>query len=408
MSSFSIPLTGLESSQTALNTIANNISNMNTTAFKSQNANFSDLFYQELGTTGSGNLIEVGAGTKVSSTATDFTQGTINSTGSAEDVAINGNGFFVVQNNSGTEYTRNGSFTLDSNGYLVTQSGQQVMGYAASNGVVNTNGALSAMQIPVGAVEQPSASSAMSLSANLDSTVAVGDTYSAPITLYDSLGTSYSATVTFTKTANQTWDYSIALPSGDATGGSNLTGTLTFDANGNLSSPAANVSGITFTGLSDGASDMNLTWNLYSSSGAGTITQVDSSSSVSSTTQNGYASGTYKSFAIDSDGVITVSYNNGETATIGQLALASVTNLQGLKLGADGNYETTIASGTASIGVAGSGGRGTIEDEALEGSNVDISTEFSKLIEEQQAFGASSKAITTFDTLAQETINMIH
>jgi len=407
MSSFSIPLTGLESSQTALNTIANNISNMNTTSFKSQNANFSDLFYQELGTTGSGNLIEVGAGTKVSSTSTDYTQGTISSTGSVEDVAINGNGFFVVQNASGTEYTRDGSFTLDSSGNLVTQSGQQVMGYSATNGVVNTNGALSAVQIPE-SVEQPAASSTMSISANLDSSAAIGDTYSAPITLYDSLGASYSASVTFTKTANQTWDYSIALPSGDATGGSNLTGTLTFDSNGNLSSPAADVSGITFTGLTDGATDMGLTWNLYGSSGTGTITQVDSDSSVASTTQNGYTSGTYKSFAIDSDGVITVSYNNGETATVGQLALATVTNLQGLKLGADGNYQTTTASGTASIGVAGSGGRGTIEDEALEGSNVDISTEFSKLIEQQQAFGASSKAITTFDTLAQETINMIH
>jgi len=407
MSSFSIPLTGLESSQTALNTIANNISNMNTTSFKSQNANFSDLFYQELGTTGSGNLIEVGAGTKVSSTSTDYTQGTISSTGSVEDVAINGNGFFVVQNASGTEYTRDGSFTLDSSGNLVTQSGQQVMGYSATNGVVNTNGALSAVQIPE-SVEQPAASSTMSISANLDSSAAIGDTYSAPITLYDSLGASYSASVTFTKTANQTWDYSIALPSGDATGGSNLTGTLTFDSNGNLSSPAADVSGITFTGLTDGATDMGLTWNLYGSSGTGTITQVDSDSSVASTTQNGYTSGTYKSFAIDSDGVITVSYNNGETATVGQLALATVTNLQGLKLGADGNYQTTTASGTASIGIAGSGGRGSIEDEALEGSNVDISTEFSKLIEQQQAFGASSKAITTFDTLAQETINMIH
>ncbi len=408
MSSFSIPLTGLEASSTALNTIANNLSNMNTTAFKSQDVTFSDLFYQQIGSNGAGDPLQVGAGTQVGSTETDFSQGSISETGNATDVALNGNGFFVVQNGGQTEYTRDGDFTLSATGALTTQSGQQVMGYPVVDGAVDTNAPLTAIQIPVGQVEQPAATSTMSITANLDASDAAGTVVPAQITVYDSLGVSHVATVDFTAQGNGVWDYSISLPSGDATGGTNLTGTLQFDANGNLTSPAANVSGIQFTGLSDGASNLNITWDLYGSNNEPTITQVASADAVSATNQNGYASGEYSGFTIDSDGVLSAEFSNGQTTPVGQLALANVTNEQGLTISAGNNYQTTLASGSASVGVAGSAGLGTMEDEALEQSNVDISTEFSDLIVAQQAFEASSKAITTFDTVSQETINMIH
>ncbi len=408
MSSFSIPLTGLEASSTALNTIANNLSNMNTTAFKSQNVTFSDLFYQQVGSTGSGDPLQVGAGTQVASTETDFSQGSIDETGNATDVALNGNGFFVVQNGGTTEYTRDGNFTLSADGSLTTQGGQQVMGYPVVNGAVDTNAPLTAIQIPVGQVEQPAATSSFGLTANLDANAAAGTQVPAQITVYDSLGVSHVATIDFTSNGGGSWNYSISLPAGDATGGSNLTGTLQFDANGNLTSPAANVTGISFTGLSDGAGNLNLNWNLYGSNNQPTITQVSSASAVSATTQNGYASGEYNGFTIDSNGVVSAKFSNGQTTPVGQLALASITNQQGLTISAGNNYETTLASGAASVGVAGSAGLGTMEDEALEQSNVDISTQFSDLIVAQQAFEASSKAITTFDTVSQETINMIH
>jgi flagellar hook protein FlgE len=186
------------------------------------------------------------------------------------------------------------------------------------------------------------------------------------------------------------------------------TGSLTFDSSGKLVSPAADVSGISFAGLADGATTMNLTWNILGSSGTPTITQVDATSATSAGTQNGYASGSYNGFSIGSDGTVTASYSNGQTQAVGQLALANVTNLQGLSLLGNGDYETTLASGAASIGVSGTNGLGTIQDSALEMSNVNISAEFSNLIIAQRGFEANSKAITTFDTITQETINMIH
>lgn len=194
----------------------------------------------------------------------------------------------------------------------------------------------------------------------------------------------------------------------DPVASANSTGALAYDANGNLVSPATNVAGISFAGLADGAAGMTMNWNLYGPSGKGTISQVDQTSSVSSTTQNGYASGEYSGFSIGSDGTVTATFSNGQKLNVGQLALANVVNLQGLKDMGNGEYSTTLASGTATIGVSGAAGLGTMVGGALEGSNVNISAEFSNLIIAQRAFEANSKAVTTFDTVTQETINMIH
>ncbi|MGA8530810.1 MAG: flagellar hook-basal body complex protein [Acidobacteriaceae bacterium] len=516
MSSFSIPLSGLKASSEALNTIANNLANMNTTAFKSQSVSFSDLFYQQIGTTGSGNPLQVGAGTQVGSTETDFTQGGVQETGNNSDVYLNGGGFFVVQSGDLTEYTRAGNFTQSSDGHLITQDGQNVMGYPVVNGVADTNAPLVPIVIPANAVEQPQATSSLSLTANLDASSAVGSTVPAQVTIYDSLGVAHVATINFTNQGSGNWSYNISLPdtlassattdstvsppvttntytfaqSGGSTGtvdpstsltisGDTATGTasivaptvtageslstyatalndaltaagilstsasvsvgaggntlaisgdsfstsgsvvqepvstgssgaLSFNGNGNLISPAGNLSGITFSGLSDGATALDFSWNLYGANNQPTISQVAEASGVSGTTQNGYAGGESNGFTIDSSGVISATFTNGMTTPVGQLALANVTNPQGMELVAGNNYRTSLASGTASVGVAGSSGLGTIQDAALEASNVDISTQFSNLIVEQQAFDASSKAITTFDTISQDTLNMIH
>jgi flagellar hook protein FlgE len=194
----------------------------------------------------------------------------------------------------------------------------------------------------------------------------------------------------------------------DPIASANATGALTFDTSGNLVSPSANVSGISFSGLSDGAANMNLTWELFGANGATNLSQVDQTSAVSSTKQNGYASGNYSGFTIGSDGTVTATFNNGQKLNVGQLALANVVNLQGLEHVGDGDYATTLASGTATIGVSGTSGLGTMQGGALESSNVNISGEFSALIIAQRAFEANSKAVTTFDTVTQETINMIH
>ncbi|HEY5056801.1 MAG TPA: flagellar hook protein FlgE [Acidobacteriaceae bacterium] len=408
MPSFSVALTGLDANSVSLNTIGNNLANLNTTAFKNQTTSFSSLFYQNIGNSGSGNALQVGLGTQVSGTDTNFSQGSLATTSKSTDMALNGSGFFVVDHGGIQELTRAGNFQLDQSGNLITTTGDGVMGYAAANGAVNTNTPLSNLQIPVGATQAAQATQNFGITANLDAATAIGGTFSSTITVYDSLGTSHASTVSFTKTADNTWGYSISLPTGDATGTPvNNTGTLTFSSSGGLLTPSANVSGIKFPSLSDGASDLNFNWNLYNSSGAPQIGQTVGTSTATASTQDGFASGSYNSFSVDAKGVISAAFSNGQTQIVGQIAVASVTNVQGLTVEGGNLYQTTAASGAASIGAPGAGGRGSIEDDMLEQSNVDISTEFANLIVAQRAFEANSKTVTTFDTVTQETINMI-
>jgi flagellar hook protein FlgE len=427
MASFFIPLTGLQADSTELNTIANNLANMNTTAFKSQSTQFADLFYQQIGSSGAGDPIQVGAGTKVASNSTSFTQGSINSTGKATDVALNGNGFFVIGNGEGGyELTRAGKFSIATNGNLVSVSGLNVMGYPAANGVVNTNSPLVAMNIPVGQVQEPKATTGVGMTMNLNSSSPIGTQFPGEATVYDSLGEPHVVTITYAKTAANTWDYSAALPATDYASGTStaVTGTLSFDNSGNLTgidpgstgtqstvgTAVGDVSSVAFSfaGLADGAANLNMQWNLLGANNTPTISQVSTVSAVSSTNQDGYASGQYQDFTVSSDGTITVSYSNGQKQSIGQLALANVSNLQGLELLGEGAYGTTLSSGTASIATSGANGLGTLQDGALEGSNVNISNEFANLIVAQRSFEANAKSVTTFDTVAQATINMVH
>jgi flagellar hook protein FlgE len=426
MASFFIPLTGLNADSTSLNTIANDLANMSITGFKSQAVNFSDLFYQQIGATGSGDPIQTGAGTQVASITTDFSNGTPNSTGVKTDVALQGNGFFVVSNDTSQLLTRAGHFTTDSSGNLMTPNGMNVMGYPAANGVVNTAAPLAPINIPIGQVLAPQSTTSFGMTANLDGTGANAN-FPATVDVYDSLGQIHTATVTYTQTGVNAWNYSIALPAADTGGISTpVTGAMTFDATGTLStvngkavgsgSPPLNSILVQFTGLTDKANDLTMNWNLMGSAGKPTITQVTAgatstpgtASAVSATTQNGYASGQYQDFTIGSDGTVTVTFSNQQKLNVGQIALANVANMQGLRDMGNGDYSTTLASGTAAVATSGSAGLGTMQNGALEGSNVNISGEFSALIIAQRAFEANSKTITTFDTITQETIQMIH
>jgi flagellar hook protein FlgE len=408
---FSIPLSGLAATSDALNIISNNLANLNTVGFKDQAANFQDLFYQTLGTTGAGDPIQQGAGTEVGSISTNFNNGDLENTGVPTDVAITGNGFFVTQDATGAlEYTRAGNFTVNAQGQLVTPEGQNVMGYAAVNGVVNTGQGLSALSIGQGQISQPVATTTMQQSTNLDASANVGDTYSTPMTVYDSLGSSHVLTFNFTKTGTNAWSYQITLPAADTGGTGNPTvvssGNLTFDSNGNLTTPAANVSGINIAGLADGAANMNLTWDLFDSNGNSLMTQVASQSATSTANANGYASGTLQSFSIGANGVIQGQFSNGQVQPIGQIALAQFANTQGLQLVGGNSYVPTLGSGQAVVGAPGAGGLGTLTGGALELSNVDISTEFTQLIVTQRGFEANARMVTTFDTISNDTINL--
>ena len=199
----------------------------------------------------------------------------------------------------------------------------------------------------------------------------------------------------------------MTLPNGEAATTTGNTGTLTFDSSGQLTSPSANVTGITFKGLATGAGDLTMNWTLLDASGKSTVTQSTAASSSTASSQDGFTSGVYQSFSVDSGGIITASFSNNHTAQIGQVAVASVANKQGLILSGNNNYKTSAASGLANIGVAGTGGRSAIQDQALEQSNVDIAAEFSNLIIAQRSFEANSKTITAFDQITQQTIAML-
>jgi flagellar hook protein FlgE len=410
MGNFSIALSGLDADSTALNTIGNNLANLNTTAYKGQNTSFEDLFYQQIGQSGSGDPIQAGSGTKVGGTTTDFSEGTLlpDANANTSDMALDGTGFFLVEQNGQQSLTRAGNFTVANNGSLTTQDGQNVLGYPAVGGVVNTNTNPQAITLPVGATEGAQATQNISITANLNSGATVGTTFTSPVTVFDSLGQNHQVTVTYDKTGTNTWSYAVTLPSGDATGTPlNNTGTLTFDTNGNLTSPTGSVTGISFPGMADGASDLTFNWNLNGSGSSPTVTQLASANSNGANTSDGFTAGNYTGFTVDPSGVIQAQFSNGNKETIGQVAVASVTNVQGLIAVGGNNFQTTAASGQAVAGVAGTGGRGTVDDSTLEQSNVNISTEFSNLIVAQRAFEANSKTVTTFDTISQDVIGMI-
>jgi flagellar hook protein FlgE len=412
MPNFSIPLSGLTAESSALSTIANNLANQNTTGYKSKVVLFSDLFYQNLGTAGTGDPIQVGAGTQVGATPSLFTQGSVSATGVDTDVAIQGSGFFVVQGAGGViRYTRAGDFS-ELNNSLVTISGEQVLGYPAVNGVINNGAGLGPLQLGAGTISPPTATSNVQLTTNLDASASVGDKFSTPITVYDSLGAKHVLTFNYTNTGPGAWSYSMTVPAADVAGTGNpvvvQSGNLTFDSSGHLTSPAADVTGIALgppntAALADGAAPLVFNWQLYNN-GVGLMTQVAAPSSTSSANQNGAGSGSLVNFSIGSDGIITGSFSNGKTQALGQLALATFANNDGLELQGNTDFAPTLASGQAVVGVPGAGGRGTLSGAALELSNVDIATEFANLIVAQRGFEANAKAVTTFDQITQDTI----
>lgn len=198
MPAFSVPLSGLDASSTALSTVANNLANLNTIGYKDQQIQFADLFYQNVGSDGAGDPVQQGAGVEVSSQPSNFTQGDVSSTGIATDVAINGNGFFVVSQNGVQSYTRAGNFEVGTNNLLETSDGQLVLGYPATSGVINTSGGLGSLDLGSGTVSPATVTKNVSMTLNLDATSAPGSTYTTQVTIYDSLGGSHNVTFTYT------------------------------------------------------------------------------------------------------------------------------------------------------------------------------------------------------------------
>jgi len=411
MSTFTIPLSGLMATSQSLSAIANNLANLNTDGYKDQTLDFASVFNQTQGTSGNGDPIQVGDGVQVAGRVSNFANGNVNSTGVSSNMALQGNGFFVVKDSNGVDYTRNGDFTVNSEGQLCTQGGQLVLGYPAANGVVQTGAALAPITVDQANNVPAVATTNFQMTTNLDATAAVGTTYSSPMTVYDSLGQSHDLTINYTNTAPNTWSYSITLPAADTGGTGNPTtvasGTLDFNSSGVLTSPSGTVPNIKISGLADDAAAMNLTWDLNGSGGTAAITQQAAASATSETTQNGYTTGTLTGYSVLSDGTLQGQFSNSQTLALGQVAVASFANNQGLTQTAGNDYQASFASGAAVVGQAGQGGNGIITGGAVEQSNVDLSTEFANLIVAQQGYEANAKVLTTLDQVSQATLQVV-
>lgn len=409
--SMSTALSGLNAAESALQTISNNLANMNTDGYKSQSTTFADLFYQAYGNSGSGNPIQTGLGVQVTGMSQDFSNGAVASTGVSSNMALNGAGFFVIQDGSGAQtYTRNGDFTTNSAGQLITLGGQTVMGYPAVNGVVSPNSGLQPINVGARTTTPAAATSNFSLTTNLNAATAVNGTFQSPISVYDSLGNSHVLTVTYTMSAPGTWNYQVTIPSNEIQGGTGTTttvgtGTLNFDNTGQLTSPGSPVA-LAVGPLADGAAALSVNWNLTDANGNSLLTQTASASSNNATSQDGFAAGVLNTYSILPDGTVEATFSNEQTVAIGQVAVASFANAEGLTLDGDNQYSITNASGAAVIGVAGTAGRGTITGSSVEQSNVDMATQFSDLIVYQRAYEANAKAITAFDQMEQATLQM--
>ena len=414
--SFSAGLSGLNANGTYLSVIGNNLANINTVGFKASSVTFMDLVSQTMGGS-SANPMQVGLGVTTGSISPIFSQGALENTKEATNVAIQGGGFFVVRGTGGNSYTRAGNFTFNSEGKLVTPDGSFVQGYTSVNattGAIVTTGSPGDITVPPGVLRAPVATTQIRTQTNLNSGAAVGDTHTAAVQIYDSLGQPHVATILYTKTAANAWSYEVTVPSTEATGTAGTTlgtvrigavGSVTFNGTGALTAPIADVALAGPTTWVNGATANAITWDLFTGT-TGSLTSYTAASTNSSISQNGSAAGQIDNVSITADGTIMATFGAGQTVPVAQLALATFNNPKGLlKLGSS-KYGESQAAGIANVGIAGSGGRGSLVGSALEGSNVDIAQEFTQMILAQRGYQANSKTITVSDELMQDTLNL--
>jgi flagellar hook protein FlgE len=399
-------ISGLNANATAMTVIGDNIANVNTTAYKANRSSFANVLSQSLG----GSIDNgIGRGVEFWGTSPLWTQGSLENTGSPTDLAISGKGFFIVQDDSASNfYTRAGQFNLDENGDMVNPDGFYVQGYEIDSS--GNLGSLTNISIPGERISPPSATTAFSFDLNLDAQTATNGTFSTSQSVFDSLGKAVPLTLTFTKqAAAQTWSVaaSVPAPNGPVTIGGAPTAAVTFDSFGNLTAPPANQT-LAVTLANGAATPLSITWDLYDAAGTslGDITGYSSPSTTTFQYQNGYASGVLRGISVDEDGVVTAAYSNGQLIPTYQIALADFPSYDGLtKLGKN-LYAESLKSGQPMPGVAGNGRLGSISASAIEMSNIDLAQEFVKMITTQRAFQANSRVITTSDEILNELINI--
>lgn len=418
-SSFYSALSGMNSNSISMQAIADNISNSNTVGFKSSSVQFEDILGMSL--EGVSGVTRLGVGAGVSSISASFTQGTLSTTGAGTDLAINGKGFFIVNDSATDEqfYTRAGNFHVDSSGYIANPNGLRVQGYLYDTTGTNLVETLADIVVDQTDMIAPQVTDEASLVINLDSSETAtafnianpGGTsnYSTAVTVYDTLGQSHTITVYFSKLATpaHTWQWNATIDGSDVSGGTAGTaqlfgtGNIAFNSSGDLTTTMP-VSFRTVTSLTYAN---GIAATAISADFTGT-TQYGSPSVIQSLDQNGFAAGTISGIAITAEGNIVGHYTNGEVKNIARLALADFPSLNGLERGGAQLFKTTPQSGNPLVNKAGEGGIGDISASMLEESNVDLAAEFIRMIITQRSYQANSKIITTTDEMLAQLINI--
>jgi len=396
--SFQIALTGLNAATTDLNVTSNNIANANTTGFKKSRAEFSDVF--------AGNPNGIGAGVRLTNVRQEFTQGNVDITERQLDLAVSGNGFFILNDGGAPLYSRVGAFGINNEGFVENSQGERLQVYAPTvQGGFNT-GSLQDLELTVD-VNPPEPSTLVDMSVNLpadetppavtDFDPADSDSYnhSTATIVYDSLGVAHTSTYYFVK-GGADWEVSNTID-GTLVGGPQ---TVAFGAGGALTSPpSGQVSFGEFT-PTNGAAPISVALDLSNT------TQIGQNFVVNSINPDGRAAGRLENVEIDQSGVVFARYSNGQSSSMGKIALATFANPEGLTKSSDISFQETFASGTALRGEAGSSNFGIISSGALEASNVDLTAELVNLITSQRLFQANAQVISTFDAVTQTIINI--
>lgn len=406
---------GIQSHGSAIGVLADNIANSNTTAFKASRPDFTDLLAGTIGGGGTGS-VTVGSGSTLSSITTVFNQGTFEFTGRALDLAIDGNGFFIVEDDLGTRFfSRAGNFTVDAAGDLRNQTGLKVVGFP-ENGT-GTLEAINLNTLAQGSVDTTAVTITGNLNASSDVTTAPDDdddptfaelsaaaSYSTFVDVFDSLGDTHPVTVFFFNGGAGEWEVKAYVDGSEVDGTPGLpsligSSTIEFGPDGTRTTiPASD-----FT--------VDAAWANGSNAGEFTMlfspfTQFSSASAITSITQDGSGSGSVVSFSVEKDGTLFALLDNGQTSNIGKIGLATFANPEGLQRIGNSLFLNSGSSGEAVIGTPRSGKFGSIEAGALELSTADIASDFIKLISLQRGFQGSSRIITNIDNLLNEIINL--
>lgn len=402
---FRVALSGLNASSAELNVVANNIANVSTTGFKKSRTEFADIYsVANLGSAGTA----IGSGVSVAAVAQQFSQGNISFTSNGLDLAVSGQGFFRLNDKGSTVYSRAGAFSVNRDGYIVNPQNQRLTAYLAdANG--NVTGAIGDLQLDTSNIS-PKATTTVKVGVNLDAASTIPPAFdvtnpatynnSTSLTVYDSLGTSHLAEIYYRKSAPNTWETHIFVNGTEITPAAS--GTLTFKPDGTLATPASGQVAYNPLPMS-GAGSLNLTLNYAGSSPS---TQFGSVFGVNALDQDGYTTGRLSGVDIASTGIVQARFTNGQSRTLGQVALANFSNLEGLRQLGSTTWAESFDSGVALVGKPGTASLGQIQSGALENSNVDLTAELVAMITAQRNFQANSQVIKTADTVTQTIMNM--